>query len=326
MRSEWTPIRWRRRTRPPRSSFRTAHADGALVAPIVRLLRASRSFVYLDSDSIRPGKEWREELEAAISNVNVVIVFWCCHSHASAEVGKEVSAAIESGKDVLPLLLDATTLPQWLSQYQYIDFRDAVGPAHSAAPEETRAPPLQAAMPRHRGPRFILGSVFAAVLAVSVCLTWYFELEAPNSSSPNPPVVSSPLPTPSDPTVTPSIPVEPKVPPKPAPPPPPEPPSYFESLASDYVPALALIAIALAVGIGIARSVLGHRLYRKPSAGVLVPESSQAIARRIESELRRFLSPEGASFSVKLGDAGMTVSRHPAGATARTDRASRDQT
>lgn len=108
-----------------------SHVDIALVAPVVAVLRASRNFVYLDSDSIRPGKKWREELEAAIAKSDMVMLFWCEHSEASIEVGKEIVAAKERGKDLLPLLLDSTALPPTLAEYQYIDFRAAFGKAHS---------------------------------------------------------------------------------------------------------------------------------------------------------------------------------------------------
>jgi len=43
-----------------------------------------------------------KELEAAISEANVVLVFWCHHSNTSYEVRKEFALALEQGKNVLP--------------------------------------------------------------------------------------------------------------------------------------------------------------------------------------------------------------------------------
>src|SRR5687767_4192277 len=100
-----------------------SHADGPLVAPVVSLLRANQSLVFQDTDRIPPGKRWREEIAKALAESNLVVVFWCHHAFRSNEVAREWRAAIEQGKDLLPLLLDATPLPSELGSYQWIDFR-----------------------------------------------------------------------------------------------------------------------------------------------------------------------------------------------------------
>lgn len=109
-------------------------ADSELVSPIVSVLCASNSaLVYCDADSIRTSDRWREELGTAISEANVVLVFWCQHSHTSYEVRKEFALALEQGKDVLPLLLDGTPLPSKLADRRYIDFRARVGALHEGS-------------------------------------------------------------------------------------------------------------------------------------------------------------------------------------------------
>lgn len=115
-------------------------ADNELVSAIVSLLCASNSaLVYCDADSIRRSGRWREELEAAISEANVVLVFWCHHSNTSYEVRKEFTLALEQGKDVLPLLLDGTPLPSKLAGSRCIDFRGRVGAIHVSSPERAEA-------------------------------------------------------------------------------------------------------------------------------------------------------------------------------------------
>jgi len=109
--------------------------DNELVSAIVSLLCASNSaLVYCDADSMRASGRWREELGTAISEANVVLVFWCQHSSTSYEVRKEFALALEHGKDVLPLLLDATPLPTKLAERRCIDFRDRVGVVHEGSP------------------------------------------------------------------------------------------------------------------------------------------------------------------------------------------------
>lgn len=104
--------------------------DERLVNPIVKLLRANESLVFLDTDSIDGGNKWKNEIEEAIIESNLVVVFWCHHSHKSQEVEKEWKMAIELGKKVAPLLLDSTPLKSDLSNFQAIDMKELVGKKH----------------------------------------------------------------------------------------------------------------------------------------------------------------------------------------------------
>ena len=109
-----------------------SHNDTNLVEPVVRLLRVTDDLVFLDTDSIKPGKIWRQQIEAAIQAAELVVVFWCSHSKASEWVEKEYLMAIQADKDVLPILLDATPVPDNLSAYQWIDFQAMAGTSHTA--------------------------------------------------------------------------------------------------------------------------------------------------------------------------------------------------
>jgi TIR domain len=93
-----------------------SHTDASLVAPVVKLLRANKSLVFQDIDSIQPGKKWRSEIAKGLAESDLVVVFWCDHASRSDEVCEEWRTAIEQEKDVLPLLLDATPLPRsWVT-------------------------------------------------------------------------------------------------------------------------------------------------------------------------------------------------------------------
>jgi TIR domain len=109
-----------------------SHADAALVAPVVKLLRTNKSLVFQDLDDIQPGKKWRNEIAKALAESHLVVVFWCGHASQSNEISKEWKAAIEQKKDILPLLLDATPLPPELGEFQWIDFRGMVGANHGS--------------------------------------------------------------------------------------------------------------------------------------------------------------------------------------------------
>ena len=117
----------------PTSAFVSySHEDGSLVGPIVALLRASSVLVFRDVDSIVPGKRWRRAIDDAIGQSTVLVLFWCRHTRQSIEVTKEYEAAIAQGKDVLPLLLDDTPLPEARRAFQYLDFQ-GMGTRHHAA-------------------------------------------------------------------------------------------------------------------------------------------------------------------------------------------------
>ncbi len=78
-------------------------ADNELVSAIVSLLSANNgALVCCDADSLRTSGRWRDELETAISEADVVLVFWCHHSHTSYEVRKEFALALEQARTSCP--------------------------------------------------------------------------------------------------------------------------------------------------------------------------------------------------------------------------------
>jgi hypothetical protein len=109
-----------------------SHTDASLIAPVVKLLRLNKSLIFQDIDGIQPGKKWRSEIATALAESHLVVVFWCEHASRSDEVSKEWRAAIAQQKDLLPVLLDRTPLPQELSEFEYIDFRTIVGSNHTS--------------------------------------------------------------------------------------------------------------------------------------------------------------------------------------------------
>ena len=179
-----------------------SHHDASLVTPVVRLLRSTNDFVFLDSDSIKPGQKWRQALNEAMEQANLVVVFWCTHSNQSAEVEREYRSAIEARKDVLPVLLDSTPVPPALDQYQWIDFRELGRGRHSiedlppARPSATKAPPARPPW---------LGAVAASAAVLVLLMSASFLML--RSSGPTDPAVRPPpvtLPAPAAPSGIPS--------------------------------------------------------------------------------------------------------------------------
>jgi hypothetical protein len=107
-----------------------SHQDAGLVQLVVKLLRATEDVVFQDLDSIKPGRKWRREIEEALHAAQLFVLFWCYHASRSKEVKKEYELAVTTGKDVLPVLLDTTSLPEQLNDFQCIDFRLLVSSQH----------------------------------------------------------------------------------------------------------------------------------------------------------------------------------------------------
>lgn len=98
--------------------------DREKIAPIVELISTMQpDRVFQDFLSIRPGEKWADALRIALGNCKTIFVFWCEHSAISHWVREEYEAGIESGKEIIPILLDNTKLPKALAAYQWIDFR-----------------------------------------------------------------------------------------------------------------------------------------------------------------------------------------------------------
>jgi hypothetical protein len=179
-----------------------SHHDASLVTPVVRLLRSTNDFVFLDSDSIKPGQKWRQALSEAMEQANLVVVFWCTHSKQSTEVESEYRSAIEARKDVLPVLLDSTPVPPALDQYQWIDFRE-LGRGRHSIEDLPRARP-SAPKPSSARPSW-LGAVAACAALVVLLMSasfWMLRSSGPPDSAATPPSppVTSPAPAPAAPT------------------------------------------------------------------------------------------------------------------------------
>ena len=100
--------------------------DREIVAPLTTLMRITGASVFRDEDCITPGKQWRVVLTESLSAARTVVVFWSENSAESGPVRDEFSSAIESEKDVVPVVLDDTPVNESLSDYQWLDFRPMI--------------------------------------------------------------------------------------------------------------------------------------------------------------------------------------------------------
>jgi TIR domain-containing protein len=104
--------------------------DAPLVQHLVSLLRAIDTVPFLDEQSIDAGANWRADILSALEQCERVLVFWCEHSAESDEVRKEYLFAISLQKRVVPVLVDATAMPEEIGRFQAVDLRETVGGFH----------------------------------------------------------------------------------------------------------------------------------------------------------------------------------------------------
>lgn len=79
---------------------------------------------------------------------------WCAHSASSPHVKAEWLEAYWMSKRIVPVLLDNTPLDEGLSEYQWIDMRDAFGPApteHNKQAAQLFPPPEEYVAPFRAG-------------------------------------------------------------------------------------------------------------------------------------------------------------------------------
>lgn len=172
-----------------------SHLDAALVIPIVRLLRATKGWVFLDSDSIQPGKKWRGQIDEALRTATLVVVFWCRHSNESSEVEQEYQSALIAQKDVLPVLLDSTELPPALGAFQWIDFRQLGGQMHDDSIEEGIPDEQIREAPAHAapgGPRALARTAIVPLAAFVVSALLLGVYSTVRSGPPAPPIDAAP--------------------------------------------------------------------------------------------------------------------------------------
>lgn len=89
----------------------------------MQLLRVAKGWVFFAPDSIAPGTDWMREIEKAIEECKLMVVFWCAHSKESKWVRNEYLTAIKLDKGIVPVVLDNTPVPDELGKFQGIDFR-----------------------------------------------------------------------------------------------------------------------------------------------------------------------------------------------------------
>jgi hypothetical protein len=101
--------------------FSYARADAREALRFADDLIAAGVTVWVDQHDIRPSEHWDRAVESAVRACSGMIVILSPRSAASANVADEVSVAIQSGKTLIPIMIERCVLPLRMTRMQYID-------------------------------------------------------------------------------------------------------------------------------------------------------------------------------------------------------------
>lgn len=106
-----------------------SRSDTEFAENVRHRLKDEGFFVWLDREELRPGEDWRTEIDQALRNAFSVVIIVSSGSMASKYVLYEWAFAIGAGKLVVPLLYeenlnmeDETIVHPRMTTFQYLDF------------------------------------------------------------------------------------------------------------------------------------------------------------------------------------------------------------
>lgn len=107
-----------------------SRSDSQIVDKIAQDLQREGIEIWFDRQDIKPGQNWKEQIEKALNDASFLIVFISKNSLQSRAVQLEYRAAFENqkrtgGTRLIPILLEKVELPEFLSTIQYIDFTES---------------------------------------------------------------------------------------------------------------------------------------------------------------------------------------------------------
>ena len=124
-----------------------ASQDATIANQLEQALQAQALTCWIDNSSLAFGALLREELQAAIQKSGVLVLLWSEAASKSRWVMAEIFTAFHLDRFIIPYVLDATPLPQFLAGSAYLslkrdqlDIGTKLAHAISAAPSSANKP------------------------------------------------------------------------------------------------------------------------------------------------------------------------------------------
>jgi len=98
-----------------------SRADQDIALKFARDLKAAGADIWVDQIDIRPSERWDRSVEAGVRDSVGIVLMMSPRSVASENVLDEISVALDAGKQVIPVLIQACQAPLRLARLQFID-------------------------------------------------------------------------------------------------------------------------------------------------------------------------------------------------------------
>lgn len=99
-----------------------SRVNSEFVVRLAKDLKAAGYDVWLDQLDIPKGARWDDAIEAAVERSSTFMIVLAPESIESQNVKDELSYAIDSGKQILPVVIQPCKIPLRLRRFQYVDF------------------------------------------------------------------------------------------------------------------------------------------------------------------------------------------------------------
>jgi hypothetical protein len=98
-----------------------SRADQDIALKFARDLKAAGADIWVDQIDIQPSERWDRSVEAGLRESAGIVLMMSPRSVASENVLDEISVALDAGKQVIPVLIQACQAPLRLARVQFID-------------------------------------------------------------------------------------------------------------------------------------------------------------------------------------------------------------
>jgi hypothetical protein len=122
-----------------------SRSDEKFALRLARDLRANGVAMWVDQLDIRPSEHWDRAIERAVRACCGLVVILSPRSVASDNVADEISFAIDSGKSVLPVMIEKCVLPLRITRMHLIDATGSYDKALRQCLETLKNPAASAA-------------------------------------------------------------------------------------------------------------------------------------------------------------------------------------
>jgi hypothetical protein len=118
-----------------------SRSDEHFALRLAKDVRAQGVTMWVDQLDIRPSEHWDRAIERAVRDCRGLVVILSPRSVVSDNVADEISYAIDSGKSVLPVMIEKCVLPLRITRMHLIDATANYDKALKQCVDELKRPP-----------------------------------------------------------------------------------------------------------------------------------------------------------------------------------------